>query len=33
MTLDSILPSCPAAQSVTGCIQIKDELITEGVEE
>ena len=26
------LTSCPAAQSVIGCIQIKDELIIEGVE-
>jgi organic hydroperoxide reductase OsmC/OhrA len=25
------LPSCPAAQSVIGCIQIKDELIIDGV--
>ncbi len=25
------LTSCPAAQSVTGCIQIKDELMIEGV--
>jgi len=24
------LPSCPAAQSVIGCIQIKDELIVDG---
>ena len=26
------LTSCPAAQSVIGCIQIKDELIVDGVE-
>jgi len=25
------LPSCPGAQSVIGCIQIKDELIIDGV--
>jgi organic hydroperoxide reductase OsmC/OhrA len=30
--LSTYLTSCPAAQSVIGCIQIKDELITEGVE-
>jgi organic hydroperoxide reductase OsmC/OhrA len=30
--LSSYLPSCPAAQSVIGCIQIKDELIIEGAE-
>ena len=26
------LTSCPAAQSVIGCIEIKDELIVDGVE-
>jgi organic hydroperoxide reductase OsmC/OhrA len=26
------LPSCPAAQTVIGCIQIKDELIIDGAE-
>jgi organic hydroperoxide reductase OsmC/OhrA len=30
--LSSYLSSCPAAQSVIGCIQIKDELIIEGAE-
>ena len=30
--LSTYLTSCPAAQSVIGCIQIKDELITEGLE-
>lgn len=29
--LSTYLTSCPAAQSVIGCIQIKDELIMEGV--
>jgi len=30
--LSTYLTSCPAAQSVIGCIQIKDELIIEGAE-
>jgi organic hydroperoxide reductase OsmC/OhrA len=29
--LSSYLSSCPAAQSVIGCIQIKDDMITEEI--